>query len=81
VLASILPRGTDLVLLVTDESAIPSGAVRGSAEQLVQLLRDCPGFEFAMIPSDLRWIVFDTHHNTLVGAGELEDERNGWRLL
>lgn len=70
-LLAILPDRSDLILVVTDESIVASGAVRGSAVELSQLLRDCFGFEFAIVPADLVWIVFDTHHNALVGAGRL----------
>jgi hypothetical protein len=70
-LRDLLPERTDLVLVVTDEAVAPSGAARGNAAHLVQLLRDCWGFEFALVPGDLAWIVFDTHHNALVIAGRL----------
>jgi hypothetical protein len=70
-LRAILPDRNDLVLVATDEVAVPHGGVRGSAVQLVQLVGDCSGFEFAVVPPDLEWIVFDTHHSELVIAGQL----------
>jgi hypothetical protein len=70
VLRDVLPEHIDLVLVVTAEAVEPYGAVRGSAAQLDQLLRDSPGFEFAIVPHDLAWIVFDTHHNAVVIAGD-----------
>lgn len=73
VLMSILPERNELVLVVTNESARPSGAVRGTAVQLHNVIADCPFFEFAIVPANLEWIVFDTHHNTLIGAGRLEN--------
>lgn len=78
-LLKFLPDRTDLILIVTDE-APPSGAVRGTAVQLIRLLRDCYGFEFAIVPADLEWIVFDTHHNVLVGAGQLGLAESKWDL-
>lgn len=72
VLMSVLPEQSDLTLVVTNESARPLGAVRGSAEQLRDIIANCRFFEFAIVPSNLEWIVFDTHHNALVGAGRLE---------
>src|SRR5215469_8556202 len=72
IVMSILPEQDDLTLVVTNESVRPLGAVRGSAMQLRGVIANCPFFEFAIVPANLEWIVFDTHHNALVGAGRLE---------
>jgi hypothetical protein len=80
ILLEVLPDRTDLILIVTDEALVPSGAVRGTAAQLNQLLRGCSFFEFAIVPADLEWIVFDTHHNVLVGAGQLGLTESKWDL-
>ena len=65
-LANEIGDQPDLVLVVTDESPPGIGAVRGTMSQLLDLVRGAPWFEFAVVPEDLSWIVFDTHHNTLV---------------
>ena len=75
ILMDVLPEQSNVTLLVTNESAIPIGAVRGDAEQLHTIIADCPFFEFAIVPASLDWILFDTHHNVLVGAGRLRTLR------
>ena len=70
-LGALLPDGDELILVVTNESHAPAGAIRGTAADLIRLVRSVAGFEFAVVPGDLSWIVFDTHHNALVVAGTL----------
>jgi len=75
VLAKEIGDRPDLLLVVTDESPSGIGAVRGTMFQLLDLVRRAPGFEFAVVPADISWIVFDTHHNALVLVKPLTREQ------
>lgn len=67
-LASRIEPDSQLILLLTNESPVPEGAVRGSMSSLREIVFETTGCEYALLPPSLDWIVFDTHHNTLVGT-------------
>ena len=60
-----------LTLVVTNDELPPWEGVKGSLEPLLDLIRDHHHFEYFFVDDFLSWIVFDTHHNCLVIAGDL----------
>lgn len=65
-----LPPTADLLyLFVTDDELPPWGCVVGKLTELIEMLNEQHLFEFFIVDSGLTWIVFDTHHNTLVSYG------------
>jgi hypothetical protein len=58
-------------LIVTDNQDEPSGVVAGSPAAILELLLETPGFEFAMTDAEVRWLILDTHHDTLVMTGDV----------
>lgn len=69
-LGKLLPASdAPLVLFVTDDVPPPWPCVTGSADALMGMLRAHRFFEYFIVPADLAWIVFDTHHDMLVGSG------------
>ncbi len=57
-------------LVITDDEAQPWPVVAGSVGELLKLVLDQRYFEYMLAAVDGSWIVFDTHHNELVFAGE-----------
>jgi hypothetical protein len=57
---------TEIILIVTDENPDPAGALVGPWSAQRRLLEEMHYFEFALTDADLRWAIFDTHHNGLL---------------
>lgn len=64
--------GTDdgqAYLLVTDDEPPPWPIYQGPWSALIGVVLEQHFFEYALVASDLSWIVFDTHHDELIVAG------------
>ena len=68
--AVLPPRTRRAFLFVTDDDPPPWLCVSGPPHALLDLVAQLRFFEFFILDEDMTWIVFDTHHNTLVGHGE-----------
>lgn len=67
-----LIRGNPRVcLMVTDDESPPWPAFEGSLQQIVELIGRQHFFEYALVDPKLDWVLFDTHHNSIVVAGSL----------
>lgn len=60
-----------LFVVVTDDERPPWLGVRGKLQPLLMMLREHHFFEYFIVDESVSWILFDTHHNTLVLAGDL----------
>ncbi len=70
-LSTVLPAGTQRAyLFATDDDPPPWLCVSGPPHALLDLVAQLRFFEFFIVDDGMTWIVFDTHHNTLVGYGE-----------
>jgi len=61
-------------LVVTDDEPQPWPVFEGPLEEILVVLQETRYFEYFLVPGvndGGRWIVFDTHHNQLVWAGEM----------
>jgi len=70
VLKIISETSDRLILFVTDDSCAPWMCVSGTASGLVDMLREQRFFEYFIVNSTMDWILFDTHHNSIVILGE-----------
>ena len=69
-LAEILPLGEQrLFLFTTDDDPPPWLCVSGPRQAVLDLVAELRFFEFFIVDEKMTWIVFDTHHNTLIGHG------------
>jgi hypothetical protein len=53
-------------LFVTDNEPPPWPCVVGPPMELIEMVREQRFFEYFLVDKDLRRVIFDTHHNTLV---------------
>ena len=74
VLGSLLPLDAIAYLVITDDEPPPWLVLRGRSSELLAVLRDLRFCEYFIVSSEYDWIVFDTHDNTLVVAGDLVDK-------
>lgn len=71
VIRQLLPADVEARLLVTDDAAPPWPLFAGKLEHLLEYLGEQPQMEYILADPDLDWLIFDTHHNTLVLLGRL----------
>jgi len=65
----LLKKNLDIKIVVTDEDVPPWFGFKGSLVELLDVIRELRYFEFFIIDETFTWIIFDTHHNSLVYAG------------
>ena len=70
-LDALLEGEASVVMIPTDDEPPPWPAFAGSPGGMVGLLRELPPFEYTMTNDARNWIVFDTHHDTLIVGGRL----------
>lgn len=70
-LERLVPNRELVRLVVTDDEARPWRIFEGEAQELWRLLRELRYFEFFVTSTRCDWVIFDTHHNTLVVTGAL----------
>lgn len=61
-------------LVVTDDNPEPWVVLEGSLSAMVKLLENMWRFEYIVVDARMSWIIFDTHHNSLVVAGSLREQ-------
>lgn len=69
--ARIVPHQATALLVVTDDEPRPWPVFLGKTSDLLAALREVRFCEYFLVDQDFKWIVFDTHHNTLVVVGNL----------
>jgi hypothetical protein len=62
--------GEPLLLFATDDESPPWMVISGPWQDLRSLVAETQFFEFLLVDAALSWIVFDTHHNRLLIAGD-----------
>lgn len=55
-----------VVLFVTDDESQPWPAFQGLLSDILTLIGEVRFFEYILTLDDLEWLIFDTHHNSLV---------------
>ena len=61
----------EVLLVVTDDEPRPWLVFGGQFEAIVSVLSELRFFEFFITNRDCDWLIFETHHNALVVAGDL----------
>lgn len=69
---TLLTKADSLFLVVTDDSPPPWVVLEGTAGDLMTIIENSRVFEFFVCDNSLSWVVFDTHHNSLVFAGDIQ---------
>lgn len=61
-------------LVATDDNPRPWPAFSGRLSDILELLGELPSFEFFIADERPSWVVFDTHHNSLVVCGTVTSQ-------
>ncbi len=67
-LEGLIDSSEVVLLVVTDDEAPPWPVYRGKMQAIVALLRESRFFEFILVPENLGFAIFDTHHNQIICA-------------
>jgi hypothetical protein len=63
--------GAPAYLFITDDEPAPWPCVSGHPHALVDMVREQRFFEYFVVDPEMKWIIFDTHHNSLVCYGNV----------
>ncbi len=58
-----------VLLFVTDDEPEPWPVFEGSIGGVIDIFSEQPFFEYFLTGRDFSWIIFDTHHNSLIISG------------
>lgn len=62
-----------IYLFVTDDDPEPWPVLSGPLDEIGNLIANLWRTEYFLVDENFTWLLFDTHHNTLVVSGALED--------
>jgi len=68
--SELLDDDESIWIVATDDECGPWPVWEGRASDIVEMLGNLRFFEYFILSREYQWIVFDTHHNTLVVVGE-----------
>lgn len=71
-LASLREKGPQFYMVITDDQPRPWAVVSGDLDGLIKVIQGTRPFEYFLMDESIAWILFDTHHNSLIAAGDLE---------
>ncbi|MGD8595150.1 MAG: hypothetical protein PVF82_20150 [Gammaproteobacteria bacterium] len=62
----LLNNNITVKIVVTDENVPPWFGFKGKLFDIIEVLHNLKYFEYFIIDEKCSWIIFDTHHNTLI---------------
>lgn len=69
-LPRLAPDPTAPCWLITGLTDDEKGVFECPAAVTPDLIGECPGFEYALVDPDLKWMVIENHHDILIAAGD-----------
>lgn len=70
-LENLICNDKSVIIFITDDQPEPWCVLRGASSEILNVIKNQRFFEYFIVPEELNWIVFDTHHNSFVIAGSL----------
>ena len=81
-ITEIIPPHTEKVWFIAENSEAPFYPVyRVCPELIAAVIGECFGFEYYIIEPEYRWLLCETHHNRLLGVGDLLRKHNEDRTV
>lgn len=74
VLEKLLLNNQQVFLFVTDDEPKPWCVFEGDIKDILYILSEERFFEYFLVSINLDWVIFDTHHNSLVVTGILVEK-------
>lgn len=65
----------NVYLVVTDDEPPPWPVFRGKFHEIRNVIGELPFFEYFVVAESKKWIIFDTHHNSLYISGDIESSK------
>ena len=70
-ISEIIENSGNVYLIVTDDEYGPWPVFQGCRVDIMRLIYEQRFFEYILSDEELKWAVFDTHHNRLFVVGDL----------
>jgi hypothetical protein len=71
-LDEIIPEGTDHVWFFVQDHEAPYFIVCDTNPFVIKdIIGQCYGFEYYIIPKSKSWLICENHHNTIIGVGSM----------
>lgn len=67
----IIKNNLKVLIFITDDEAPPWPAFEGKLEDILEIIKSQRFFEYFLTSKDCKWLIFDTHHNSLIVTGSL----------
>ena len=61
----------EVIFVVTDDEPEPWAVFQGNFRSIIQVISEQRFFEYFITDQNYSWLIFDTHHNSLVVIGDL----------
>ena len=70
-ITEVTPSDSDLLWLIAGDCLDRSFAVcEGSIGDIRDVIGECYGFEYYIVPKDLSWLLCENHHDVLIAVGD-----------
>ena len=70
-LTSLVPDIYEKVWFVVEDDQLSYYPIyEATTDQVVKIVGECFSYEYYLIPKDKRWLLCETHHNSIVGIGK-----------
>lgn len=69
---------TSVFLVVTDDAPNPWPVFHGELDTVIEVISEQRLFEYFLVAEGYSWVIFDTHHNSLVITGTISGAAGRW---
>jgi hypothetical protein len=75
-ISEFVPDPGEHVWFIVEDDSLPFYPVYDAkASAIPAVIAECYGFEYYIIPRDFRWLLCETHHNRMIGVGEILEDK------
>ena len=70
-ICSLVPNSREIVWFMVEENQLPFFPIyEACPEDIQNVIGECYGFEYYIIPKFKNWLLCENHHNRMIGIGE-----------
>lgn len=70
-LVELVPDSKEEIWFMVEDDKLPHYPIyEASTENITKIIGECFAYEYYLIPKNKRWLLCETHHNSIVGVGK-----------
>ncbi len=70
-LVELVPDSKEEIWFMVEDDKLPHYPIyESSTENITKIIGECFAYEYYLIPKNKRWLLCETHHNSIVGVGK-----------